>query len=178
MDIFFGHLYSFFVNISVLFFLVQLFVGLLGPFWLQFDPRVVPVSCCRLYFVQLGFLFLVALDRRNLVVQSVDFLPVLRPVVFDRQLRVYLLVLTIFFGSLFTVEFCLNFWYLTGVLGSEVLDFLALLLDPFFEELKPLSHCWLLLANRGEGGLSIRKTNFHGGPVYTRVDIWRFWSFE
>ena len=170
-DLSLRHLYSSFVNISVLFFFVQLFVGLLDPFRLQFEPRVVPVSCSRLYFVQPGFLFLVALDQSNLPVQSVNFLPVLRPVVFDGQLRVYLLVLTIFLGGLLTVEFCLDFCYVTGVLGSEVFDFLALLLDLFFEELKPLSHSRLLFADRGKGGLSIRKTAFHGGSVYTRAQL-------
>ena len=172
-----GHLSFSFVNISVLFIFVQLSIGLLDPFRLQFKPGRVPVFCCRLYFVQPSFLFLVALDYRNLLVHSLDFCPGLRPVLVGWHLRVYLLVESILFGCLFRVEFWLKVRDVSAEGDSKVFDFLALLFDLFFEELKPVSHSFLLTDGR-KGGLFVLKTIFNGGSVNKRVELWRWSHFD
>ena len=68
------------INITVNLLFVHLPISFLNIFWLKFESTGVPVSGCRFDFVQSRFLNLVSLYFRNLIVQSIDFDPVLKAV--------------------------------------------------------------------------------------------------
>ena len=85
------------INVFINLVLVHLLVSFLDMFWLNLKSAVVPVSGSRFDFVQSRFLSLVALDFRNLIVQSIDFDPVLKAVLLHRKLSVNLLVNPVIF---------------------------------------------------------------------------------
>ena len=91
------------INVTVNLLLVHLPISFLNIFWLKFKSAIVPVSGCRFDFVQSRFLSLVTLYLRNLIVQSIDFGPVLKTVFLHLKLRVNLLVNSVLF--LFSTDF-------------------------------------------------------------------------
>ena len=87
-------------------------------FRLNHESGVVSVSGSRFDFVQSGFLSLVALDFLNLLIQSINFEPVLKAVLLRGKLSVNLLISPVIFLLIADVKLLL-----------EVINLLALLFD-------------------------------------------------